>query len=89
MFLGFSDPWVYCFFLLFIKRVIVDTNNTPKANAPEEEIVIMAWFQVDIASPFIASYIVLYIPPTGTKGIKAQTTIVVTGVFKILAYISE
>lgn len=39
--------------------------------------------------PSIVSYIVLYMPAPGTKGIRAQITKVVTGVFKYLAQISE
>lgn len=68
---------------------MVATNIIPRAKAPASAIVLIAKVKEVYMSPVITSYIVLYMPAPGTKGIKQHITIVVTGVFKILANISE
>jgi hypothetical protein len=68
---------------------MVDTKIIPRTRVPALDNVLMAICDAFVILPVITSYIVLYIPAPGTKGIRQHITKVVTGVLSIRAKVSE
>ena len=56
---------------------------------PALAMVVKAVFKASDVFPVTTAYMVLYMPAPGTSGIRQHITKVVTGVFNILAKISE
>lgn len=61
----------------------------PRARLPALARVVKAKPMASEVLPVTTAYIVLYIPAPGTRGIRQHMTMVVTGVFNILARTSE